>query len=84
MKCRISTSVFFGTCTSRFTRTWSRASTNCPGRACTRSKDYYGMVKVLEDFPEIHQTFNLVPSMLVQIEEYARRTCRRTRSCELR
>ena len=36
-----------------------------------RLKDYYGMVKVLEDFPEIHQTFNLVPSMLVQIEEYA-------------
>ena len=35
-------------------------------------KDYYGMVKVLEDFPEIHQTFNLVPSMLLQIEEYAR------------
>src|SRR4051794_26519786 len=34
-------------------------------------KDYYGMVKVLEDFPEIHQTFNLVPSMLTQIEEYA-------------
>jgi alpha-amylase/alpha-mannosidase (GH57 family) len=34
-------------------------------------KDYYGMVKVLEDFPQIHQTFNLVPSMLLQIEEYA-------------
>ena len=34
-------------------------------------KDYYGMVKVLEDFPDIHQTFNLVPSMLSQIEEYA-------------
>ncbi len=34
-------------------------------------KDYYGMVKILEDFPEIHQTFNLVPSLLVQIEEYA-------------
>src|SRR5215218_3500649 len=34
-------------------------------------KDYYGMVKVLEDFPSVHQTFNLVPSMLVQIEEYA-------------
>lgn len=34
-------------------------------------KDYYGMVKVLEEFPRIHQTFNLVPSMLVQIEEYA-------------
>jgi alpha-amylase/alpha-mannosidase (GH57 family) len=34
-------------------------------------KDYYGMVKVLGDFPEIHQTFNLVPSMMVQIEDYA-------------
>jgi alpha-amylase/alpha-mannosidase (GH57 family) len=34
-------------------------------------KDYYGMVKILEDFPAIHQTFNLVPSMLSQIEEYA-------------
>jgi alpha-amylase/alpha-mannosidase (GH57 family) len=34
-------------------------------------KDYAGMVRVLKDFPEIHQTFNLVPSMLVQIEEYA-------------
>jgi alpha-amylase/alpha-mannosidase (GH57 family) len=35
-------------------------------------KDYYGMVRILEDFPEIHQTFNLVPSMIVQVEEYAR------------
>ncbi|WP_035957745.1 glycoside hydrolase family 57 protein [Bryobacter aggregatus] len=35
-------------------------------------KDYYGMVKVLEDFPQVHQTFNLVPSMLVQLDEYAR------------
>jgi alpha-amylase/alpha-mannosidase (GH57 family) len=34
-------------------------------------KDYYGMVKILDGFPEVHQTFNLVPSMLVQIEEYA-------------
>jgi alpha-amylase/alpha-mannosidase (GH57 family) len=34
-------------------------------------KDYYGMVKVLQDFPGIHQTFNLVPSMMVQIQEYA-------------
>lgn len=34
-------------------------------------KDYYGMVKVLEDFPTVHQTFNLVPSMMVQIEDYA-------------
>jgi len=35
-------------------------------------KDYYGMVKVLKDFPEVRQTFNLVPSMMIQIEEYAR------------
>jgi alpha-amylase/alpha-mannosidase (GH57 family) len=34
-------------------------------------KDYYGMVKVLEGFPDVHQTFNLVPSMMVQIEDYA-------------
>jgi alpha-amylase/alpha-mannosidase (GH57 family) len=37
-------------------------------------KDYYGMVKILEEFPEIHQTFNLVPSMLMQIEDYAEGT----------
>ena len=35
-------------------------------------KDYYGMVKILEEFPEVHQTFNLVPSMMVQVDEYAR------------
>ncbi len=35
-------------------------------------KDYYGMVKILEEFPQIRQTFNLVPSMIVQVEEYAR------------
>ncbi|MBM3735501.1 MAG: glycoside hydrolase [Acidobacteria bacterium] len=34
-------------------------------------KDYYGMVKILEDFPQVRQTFNLVPSMMVQIQEYA-------------
>jgi len=34
-------------------------------------KDYYGMVKVLGEFPSVHQTFNLVPSMMVQIAEYA-------------
>ncbi len=34
-------------------------------------KDYYGMVKILDEFPEIRQTFNLVPSMLVQVAEYA-------------
>jgi alpha-amylase/alpha-mannosidase (GH57 family) len=34
-------------------------------------KDYAGMVRILDEFPRVRQTFNLVPSMLVQIEEYA-------------
>ncbi|HTM12824.1 MAG TPA: glycoside hydrolase family 57 protein [Bryobacteraceae bacterium] len=33
-------------------------------------KDYAGMVEILAEFPAIHQTFNLVPSMVAQIEEY--------------
>lgn len=33
-------------------------------------KDYYDMVAMLEDFPAIHQTFNLVPSLLDQINDY--------------
>jgi alpha-amylase/alpha-mannosidase (GH57 family) len=33
-------------------------------------KDYYGMVKLLDEFPEVHQTFNLVPSLINQIEDY--------------
>ena len=34
-------------------------------------KDYYGMVEILEDFPQVRQTFNLVPSMVAQVDEYA-------------
>src|ERR1700681_4294507 len=34
-------------------------------------KDYYGMVKLLDEFPNVHQTFNLVPSLIMQIEDYA-------------
>jgi len=33
-------------------------------------KDYYGMVKLLEEFPDVHQTFNLVPSLISQIQDY--------------
>src|SRR5881409_3197068 len=33
-------------------------------------KDYYGMVKLLDEFPEVHQTFNLVPSLITQIQDY--------------
>jgi alpha-amylase/alpha-mannosidase (GH57 family) len=35
-------------------------------------KDYYDMPAILENFPNIKQTFNLVPSLLEQIEEYGR------------
>ena len=34
-------------------------------------KDYYGMVKLLDEFPQVHQTFNLVPSLVNQIQDYA-------------
>lgn len=34
-------------------------------------KDYWGMVRVLEAFPQVHATFNIVPSLATQIEEYA-------------
>jgi alpha-amylase/alpha-mannosidase (GH57 family) len=33
-------------------------------------KDYYGMVKLLDEFPQVHQTFNLVPSLVMQIQDY--------------
>ena len=39
-------------------------------------KDYYGMVAMLEEFPSVHMTFNLVPSLLLQLEEYAAGTAR--------
>ena len=33
-------------------------------------KDYYGMVKLTEEFPDVHQNFNLVPSLVAQIQDY--------------
>ncbi len=35
------------------------------------TKDYYGMVKLYEEFPSLHATFNMVPSLCMQLEEYA-------------
>jgi alpha-amylase/alpha-mannosidase (GH57 family) len=35
-------------------------------------KDYYGMVAILRDFPSVHMTFNLVPSFVSQLADYAR------------
>src|ERR1700683_1021895 len=34
-------------------------------------KDYWGMVRIMEEFPGVHATFNVVPSLGAQIEEYA-------------
>jgi alpha-amylase/alpha-mannosidase (GH57 family) len=34
-------------------------------------KDYWGMVRVLKEFPRVHATFNVVPSLGAQLEEYA-------------
>src|ERR1700752_2044244 len=45
-------------------------------------KDYYGMVALLREFPAVKMTFNLVPSLLVQIEAFARGDAR-DRSLEL-
>src|SRR3990172_4677438 len=33
-------------------------------------KDYYGMVATLREFPAVHMTFNLVPSLVAQLEDY--------------
>jgi alpha-amylase/alpha-mannosidase (GH57 family) len=34
-------------------------------------KDYWGMVALLREFPQVRMTFNLVPSLLVQLEAFA-------------
>jgi alpha-amylase/alpha-mannosidase (GH57 family) len=34
-------------------------------------KDYYGMAALLREFPGVRVTFNLVPSLLVQLEAFA-------------
>ena len=47
-------------------------------------KDYYGMVHILEEFPAVRQTFNLVPSMMAQVEEYAAGEARRSVSADWR
>jgi alpha-amylase/alpha-mannosidase (GH57 family) len=34
-------------------------------------KDYFGMAALLREFPDVRVTFNLVPSLLVQLEAFA-------------
>ena len=36
-------------------------------------KDYLDMAEILDAFPSIHQTFNLVPSLIDQIEDYTKK-----------
>lgn len=36
-------------------------------------RDYYSMAAMLEEFPNVHLTINLVPSLLWQIEDYLER-----------
>ncbi len=35
------------------------------------TKDYYDMVALLDEFPSIKANFNLVPSLLTQLDDYA-------------
>ncbi|MCM3880663.1 MAG: glycoside hydrolase family 57 protein [Vicinamibacterales bacterium] len=39
-------------------------------------KDYYGMAALLREFPDMRLTFNLVPSLLVQLEAFAEERAR--------
>jgi alpha-amylase/alpha-mannosidase (GH57 family) len=39
-------------------------------------KDYWGMVHILREFPSIRQNFNLVPSLLDQLNDYANGTAK--------
>jgi alpha-amylase/alpha-mannosidase (GH57 family) len=38
------------------------------------TKDYLHMVEVLEDYPDVHATFNIVPSMVEQLQGYVAST----------
>ncbi len=39
-------------------------------------KDYFGMVALMREFPQVKLTFNLVPSLLVQLESFAEERAR--------
>src|SRR5258706_16478093 len=39
-------------------------------------KDYFGMAALLREFPQLKATFNLVPSLLVQLEAFAQERAR--------
>src|SRR5262245_13150777 len=39
-------------------------------------QDYYGMVALTPEFPELRITFNLVPSLLIQLKAFAENRAR--------
>lgn len=39
-------------------------------------KGYYDMISLLEEFPDIRMTFNIVPSLIVQIKDYINGTAK--------
>ena len=45
-----------------YTRPWARAHA---------TKDYYDMAAILEDFPNVHVTFNLTPVLIRQLDDLA-------------
>src|SRR5258708_20866251 len=48
--------------TGQYVRAWERLDA---------VKDYWGMVQVLGEVPGFHATFNVVPALGIQLEEYA-------------
>ena len=38
------------------------------------TKDYLDLILLLEKYPRLHQTVNLVPSLMMQLEDYAEGT----------
>jgi alpha-amylase/alpha-mannosidase (GH57 family) len=48
--------------TGRYVLPWTRLHA---------TKDYWGMVRTLAEFPAVHATFNIVPSLGTQLEQYA-------------
>ena len=52
-------------------RSTKRAPFDMPWARMHALKDYLDMVEILRGYPDLHQTFNLVPSLVEQLETYA-------------
>jgi len=53
-----------------FYKDYSRNRLIMPWVRLHAAKDYYQMAAILEQYPEIRQTFNLTPSLLAQLQDY--------------